>query len=213
MKRLFVAVILLSLVTLSGAVEREFKSDNSYMYAFNRNLALSAGLGLGIPLGDFSNSRLGNAQVGGVGSFEAEYYFANEFSLGFRFSGGIFEDRDDPDFTNWVNNYQLFGRFLVPVEGRVRPYGRFGLGLSTITLESRHFLNLGTLTSTSDVGFSMGWDAGVVWRASNSLSINGGVGYDVAFLKENEVDRSGVPVGYDPNYFSINFGISFFMKP
>ena len=91
----------------------------------------------------------------------------------------------------------------------MRPFFRFGLGLSTITYEAEDFLKLGTLTSVSGPGFSMGLEGGVVWRVSKLIGLNGGIGYDLAFLEDAEVENSGLNVGYDPNYFSVNFGFSY----
>jgi hypothetical protein len=212
MKKLLTGILLVSLASWCGAVEKRGRGYSG-QEMFIHNLALSAGFGVGVPLGDFGDSQFGNAEAGGIGNFELEYYFAESFSLGFRFSGGLFQDDDDQDFTNRVSNYQVFGKFLVPVEGKVRPYGRFSLGLSTITYRVENFLNLGTLTSVSDPGFSLGLDGGVVWRVSNLISLNAGLGFDVAFLEDSEVENSGLNVGYDPSYFSVNFGLSFYLRP
>ena len=211
MKRIITAGLVLVLAVSCWGVEKKSRTYGEAQ--FYQNLSLSVNFGIGIPLGDFSDSQLGNAEVGGVGSFDIEYYFAESFGLGFRFSGGFFEDEDDPDLSSWVNNYQLYGRFLVPVEGRVRPFFRFGLGLSTITYEAEDFLNLGTLTSVSDPGFSMGLEGGVVWKVSKLIGLNGGIGYDIAFLEDAEVENSRLNVGYNPSYFSVNFGLSFFLRP
>lgn len=215
MKKLLVVLLVLGLVGLSQAVEKRVRGSYEDMYY--QNLALSAQFGIGLPLGDFGDSQVGNAAVGGVGKFGVEYYFTESFSLGFDFSGGIFEDDDDPDFQSWVNNYQLFGRFLMPVEGKVRPYGKLGLGLSTLTQEIEDVGLVGspirgTFTFGSDPGLSLALEAGAVWRVSDLVALNGGLGYDVAFLNDAEVGNSDVIVGFDPNYFSINFGLSFFLK-
>ena len=212
MKKLLVLVLLLSLFGWSAGVERKSRKIHSEGDIYYQHLALSGSFGLGIPLGDFSDSKLGNAEAGGVAGLGAEYYFTESFSSGLNFSSGIFEDDDDPNFTSWVNNYQLFWRFSAPLEGRVRPYAKFGLGFSTITYEE-DFSVLGRLVSTSDAGFSLALAGGAIWRVSKLVGISTGVGYDVAFLEDTEVENSGAVVGYDPNYFSINFGVSFFFRP
>jgi hypothetical protein len=213
MKKSCLLILFFGLVLSAEAVERKERSSASHMYFPSQSIAISLEAGAGIPLGDFSDSQFGNAEVGGVGAISFEYYFADFVSLGARGSGGIFGDDDDSDFSSRINNYQLFARFLVPVEGKVRPYGRFALGISTITYSVEDFMDLGTLTSLSDPGFSIGLDGGIVWSVSRLIGISGGVGYDVAFLESSEVEDSGFDVGYDVSYFSVNFGVSFFIQP
>ena len=210
LKKILVPVIVLTLAGAGWGVERQGRG--SYDDMFRQTLALSFSLGGGIPLGDFGDSQVGNAEAGGVGNLEIEYYFIPSFSMGFDFGAGIFEDDDDPDWTNQINNYQFFGRLTAPVEGSVRPFGKFGIGISTITYDVEDFLGLGTLNSTSDAGLSLALAGGANWRVSRLVGINGSMGYNVAFLEEAEVENSGTIVGYDPSYFSINFGLSFYLR-
>ncbi|MCI0531236.1 MAG: porin family protein [candidate division Zixibacteria bacterium] len=209
MRKLLVLGLILSLAGSAGAVEKKRRPAGYGM--FLQRLALSTHLGGGFPTGDFSNSSLGNAQVGLVGNMEVEYYFTDGFSLGFGYSGGWFDDEDFSDFSSWVNNYQAFGRFVVPTGGRVRPYGRFGLGVSALTYKEE--LPVGTLYSNSDPGVSLAFGGGMLFRASNLVSVNLGMGYDVLFLDDSEVEDTGFIVGYDPSYFSILFGLSFYLQP
>jgi hypothetical protein len=153
LKKILVPVIVLVVAGAGWGVERQGRG--SYDDMFRQSLALSFSLGGGIPLGDFGDSQVGNAEAGEVGNIEIEYYFVPSFSMGFDFGGGIFEDDDDPDWTNRINNYQFFGRLTAPVEGSVRPFGKFGIGISTITYDVEDFLGLGTLNSTSDAGLSL----------------------------------------------------------
>lgn len=212
MKKGLVALLIVTLAASASAIER--KSRASYSPSdlwFYQNLALTLEVGAGIPMGGFSNSSLGNAETGVLANFQVEYYFSPNFSAGFDFSGGVFDDEDDIDLSSWVHDYQLALRFLVPVEGRVRPYAKLGLGVSNITYRVES--PVGTLTSTSDLGMSLGLGGGVLWRVSRHVSLNTGVGYRVAFLDDAEVENSGLIVGYDPSYFAFNFGLSFFIKP
>ena len=110
-----------------------------------------------------------------------------------------------------VNNYQLFGRVVIPVQGSVFPYAKFGLGLSTITSEED--FSFGTLVTDSDPGLSLALDGGIIWRISHSLGLTGGFRYDVAFLEETEIEETNVAVGFDPSYFSLNLGLSFYLRP
>ncbi|OGC76820.1 MAG: hypothetical protein A2145_05710 [candidate division Zixibacteria bacterium RBG_16_40_9] len=70
---------------------------------------------------------------------------------------------------------------------------------------------MGTLTSTSDPGLSLGLGGGALWRISRLVGLSGGLGYHVAFLSGSEVANSGLEVGYNPAYFSVDFGASFFI--
>jgi len=209
MQRFLIVGLILTLAGSAGAVEK--KRRPAGYGTFHQRLALSTHLGGGFPTGDFSNSSLGNAQAGLVGNMEVEYYFTDYFSLGFDFSTGWFDDEDFSELSSWVNNYQAFGRFVIPTGGSVSPYGKIGLGVSALTYKEE--LPVGTLYSNSDPGMSLAFGGGMLFRASNLVSVNLGMGYDVLFLDDSEVEDTGFIVGYDPGYFSILFGFSFYLQP
>lgn len=210
MKRLLVSLFIFAFVVQAGAAQKKSMKSYSGAEPYRHNWAVSASLGLGVPVGDFSNSQVGNAGTGGIANLQGEYFIDDRFSLGFEISRGILQDDRDNNLENRVNNYQVLGRYLVPLDGRVRPYGKANLGLSTITYRDENFGGMGTLTSTSDPGLSLGLSGGALWRISRSWSFNGGMGYHVAFLSGSEVANSGSDVGYNPAYFSLDLGASFF---
>lgn len=207
MKRLLVSLFIFAFVVQASAQKR-----STYQYSgaelYSHNWAVSATLGLGLPVGDFSNSQIGNAGTGGIANLQGEYYLDDRFAVGFEISRGMLKDDVDNNLENRINNYQVSGRYLVPMEGRIRPYGKFNMGLSTITYRDENFGGMGTLTSTSDPGLSMGLVGGVLWRVSRMVGFSGGLGYHVAFLSGSEVANSGLDVGYNPAYFSVDLGAS-----
>lgn|SRR5574341_81942 len=216
MKRLLTFIMLVSLATWCGAVEKRAKGSYSGMDMFDQHLALSLQLGVAIPTGDFADqtvfgSTFDNASAGGGGAFQIEYFVTRSFSVGLDFSGGVFEDDNFDNTDKMVNNYQLFGRVVFPVQGSVFPYAKFGLGLSTITSEEEFFY--GTFIADSDPGLSLALDGGIIWRVSNAIGLTGGFRYDAAFLEEAEIEETNVAVGFDPGYFSINLGLSFYLRP
>ena len=209
MKRLLVSLFIFAFVVQAGAAQK--KSMKSYSgEPFRHNWAVSASLGLGMPVGDFGNSQVGNAGTGGIANLQGEYFIDDRFSLGFEISRGMLNDDTDNNLKNRVNNFQATGRYLVPMDGRVRPYGKFNMGLSTITYRDENVAGGGTLTHTSDPGLSLRFDGGALWRIAKSWSLNGGLGYHVAFLSGSEVANTGSDVGYNPAYFSLDLGASFF---
>ena len=210
MKRLLVSLFIFAFVVQAGAAQKKSMKSYSGADPYRHNWAVSATLGLGVPVGDFSNSQVGNAGTGGIANLQGEYFIDDRFSLGFEISRGMLQDDGNNNLENRVNNFQATGRYLVPMDGRVRPYGKFNLGLSTITYRDENFGGMGTLTSTSDPGLSLGLSGGALWRISRSWSLNGGMGYHVAFLSGSEVANSGSDVGYNPAYFSVDLGVSFF---
>ncbi len=208
MKRLLVSLFIFAFVVQAAAQKRSM-SSYSGAELYRHNWAVSATLGLGLPVGDLSNSQVGNAGTGAIANLEGEYYLDNGLAVGFEISRGMLNNETDNNRKNRVNNFQATGRYLVPLEGRVRPYGKFNMGLSTITFREENVAGGGTLTHTSDPGLSMGLGGGALWRITRSWSLNGGMGYHVAFLSGAEW-RSGSEVGYNPAYFSVDLGASFF---
>jgi|GEM_PF-3850768 len=216
MKRLLTVILLVNLASWCGAVEKRAKSRYSETDMFNKHLALSLQLGVAIPVGDFADqtilgSTFDNAEVGGGAAFQIEYFVAPSFSVGLDFSGGIFEDDNFSNIDKMINNYQLFGRVVFPVPGRVFPYAKLGMGLSTITSEEELFY--GTFITDSDPGLSLALDGGIIWRVSPRVGITGGFRYDVAFLEGVEIEDTNVELGFDPRYFSLNLGVSFYLRP
>lgn len=209
MKRLLVSLFIFAFVVQAEAAQKRSMTRYSGAELYRHNWAVSATLGLGLPVGDFGNSQVGNAGTGAIANLEGEYFIDDRFSLGFEISRGMLNNETDNNRKNRVNNFQATGRYLVPLEGRVRPYGKFNMGLSTITFREENVAGGGTLTHTSDPGLSMGFGGGALWRITRSWSLNGGMGYHVAFLSGAEW-RSGSEVGYNPAYFSVDLGASFF---
>jgi len=209
MKRLLVSLFIFAFVVQVAEAQKKSVKRYSGAEPYYHNWAVSATVGLGVPVGDFGNSQVGNAGTGGIANLQGEYFIDDRFSLGFEISRGMLNDDTDNNLKNRVNNFQATGRYLVPVEGRVRPYGKYNLGLSTITFKEENVAGGGTLTHTSDAGLSMAFSGGALWRISKKVSLNGGLGYHVAFLSGSEW-RSGSEVGYDPAYFSFDLGASYF---
>ena len=172
-------------------------------------LVLSLFAGGGIPLGDFHSRARGNHEAGGADvALEVEYYATREYSLGLAVWGGLYDDREFGDAlqTN-ITIYGGFIKYTARMETDVYPYLKLGVGAAELEFEGPGLL------LEVDTALALLAGAGVMWRVSELVSVNGQVTYNYAFTEDKDVPALFPPsvVSFDTQYIGINIGVSFFL--
>lgn len=197
----------LVVVGLSGLllVPSSFSQDED-KELFENHLALSLFLGAALPSGDFSSTTGGNHETGADVALEVEYYFSKQTSMGLAIWGAVLDDKDlGKVLQTTVATAGGFVKYTLASNGKWHPYGKFGLGVTSIELEGFGV----TIESESALGIMLG--AGVLGRVSDLISVNGQFSYNQSSLKDTEI--KGIPntvVGFDVQYIAIDVGISFY---
>lgn len=172
-------------------------------------LVLSLFAGGGIPLGDFHSTNLGNHEAGGADvALEVEWYVTGEYSLGLAVWGGIYDDRSFGDqLQTDITIYGGFIKYTVRTETDAYPYLKLGVGAAEL-----EFDDIGASFEV-DTALALMAAAGVMWRVSESVSVNGQVTYNYAFTEDKDIPALFPPsvVSFDTQYIGINVGISFFL--
>jgi len=197
----------LVVVSLSGLllVPSSFSLDKEKKL-FEDQIVLSLFLGAGFPTDNFSSSAGGNHKSGGDGSLEIEWYFAKQVSVGLVARSGVFDDKNfGADIQTTANTAGAFIKYTLATNGKLYPYGKFGVGSTELEFESFG------ITTKTESGTAIMLTAGVLGRVSDLISINGQFAYIKTPLEDAEV--KGLPnviVGFDVEYYAINVGISFY---
>jgi len=172
-------------------------------------LVLSLFAGGGIPLGDFHRRTRGNHEAGGADvALEVEWYPTREFSLGLAVWGGLYDDRRFGDALQTdITIVGGFVKYTVRTETDVYPYLKLGVGSAEL-----EFDDAGLLFEV-DTALALLAGAGVMWRVSDLVSVNGQVTYNYAFTEDKDIPALFPPsvVSFDTQYIGINVGVSFFL--
>jgi len=176
---------------------------------FQDHIVLSVFAGPAFPSGDFSDDFFGNHETGLQGTFEFEWYFSRQTSLGLITRQAEFEDKDFGD--DLVTNIGYYGGFIkhtIPLGREWFGYGRFALNWTELSFEDPGFI------TKTDGAWGILLGIGLLYRTSELLSINGQLAYNKSFTEDSDVPGFPGPpqteVGFDVQYISLEFGVSFY---
>jgi len=191
---------------VSTAVPSHAVRVNTRPLLLNRT-AVSGYVGVGLPVGEFSDSRpgYGNHASGPLDwAAEIEYFAGRTWSIGFSFASTRYEDKSDPTLKTDLDTYSGFLRVIVPTASPVRPYLRGGMGgvsLEFLDPDARY---------KADTAFSFHVGGGLIWIPERWIAINAQALYYHGSTDNQYVSGWGEPVvvGFNVEYWSFTGGIS-----
>ncbi len=169
--------------------------------------AVSGYMGGGLPVGEFSSSRLGDGNHESWPldwTVEVEHFFGRTWSLGFSAANTTYQDKTFSDLETHLSTYAVFARVVVPTASPVRPYLRAGMGgvgvqfqddESRVKAESRFSLQVG---------------GGLLWLPDRWLGLNAQVLYYNGSTEDAYIAPVEAIVGFDTKYFVFAGGVSIF---
>jgi len=173
---------------------------------FNR-LVVSGYAGSGLTVGEFASSRPGdgNHKSGAVGyAVDVEMFFVPGVSIGATMAGHTFEDRSDPSLETNLTTFAGFLRYVAYTGDVVRPFLRIGLGGQRVQFQDR------VNRFRSDFATYVQGGAGVIFRVSNSFSLDGQALYNYGFTENAYVPDADAIVGFDTKYWTLSGGVSLY---
>jgi hypothetical protein len=196
-----VQILLFLLITQpSHAVSRHYFTRSP----FDGRTAVGGFMGVGLPVGDFSDGRLGNHDAGGLDwSLEVEHYFGSNFSLGFSFTAGSYDDKDFGDElqTN-LNTFGGYFKYVFVTNAQVHPFLRFGLGSMEVEFDSDEEIVDASRSEALNIA------GGIVWMLHDNVSVNGQATYTHGWTEDAYISEADAIVGFDVSYWALDFGVS-----
>jgi hypothetical protein len=196
-------MLCLGQVNNAGAVEKRYGMGTD----FQDHIVLTVFAGGGFPSGDFGSSSVGNHETGFSGALEFEWYFSRQTSLGLTTRESEFEDKDfGDDLVTNVTSYGVFIKHTIPAGDAWFGYGKFALNWTELNFEDPGFI------TKTDGGWGVLFGAGILYRTSDLLSVNGQLAYNKSFTENADLPgfAPGTEVGFDVQYISIDVGVSFY---
>lgn len=143
---------------------------------------------LTIPVGDYADKEKGAAttRFGFSGNFE--YYLTDNIALGGKFSYttfGTYTDNMEAAYKQLLGvpvdinmtkkgiGYGIFGKYLFPVDEKVSPYVRFGVGMGkpTSSGEIKSTVVSGDIDADFDSKFYLGGGGGILYQVSPNVGL------------------------------------------
>jgi outer membrane protein W len=158
-----------------------------FAFLVNGQIQVGAGLGLQMPVGDFSDG-----YNPGIGLHVAGKYLLNEkmavgLNLGYAKFGSEYEHLS----CSMVPVTGLFEYYLGK-KGKVTPYVGADLGLYNLGVKYKYE---GTKTSDSELYFGLAPVAGILYELNDLISLTGNLKYNVVFADDESLSYIGINVG------------------
>jgi len=170
--------------------------------------------GLGMPMGDMADDDMENEnalyrKMGFKFGAAAEYFFTPNIGAGIDFMYAIFGAKDVDDFESddklHSMNLGVHGKYVFMTEGKLRPYGTIGLGMTMNKMkdlvdeeEEEYEMKVGSKL------YLMG-GVGVMYFVSDMISVFGEFGFDYLMLDGAKLEVDDVEVGEsEANYYFLD---------
>lgn len=193
-------IVLCLLITQpSYAVKRHFTHS-----PFGHRTAVGGFVGVGIPVDDFGDDRLGNHETGGLDwSLEIEHYFGPEFSLGFSYTAGCYDDEEFGDeLQTKLNTFGGYFKFVFVTHTQVHPFLRLGVGSMEVEFDSdEEKVDAGRSESVNIGG-------GFILMLGDYASVNGQTSYVHGWTEDAYISEADAIVGFNVSYWAFDVGVT-----
>jgi outer membrane protein len=197
-KLLLLSIVLVSAITIFAQTQKG-------------NFVLSGGTGLQFTSSNIKYVYDGETEgTGTISSFtfipSFAYFIMDNLAIGLA-SNFTTSSNKDEDGDKYNSNSSLIvptAIYYFPIEGKIRPLAQFGVGLSSQS--TKYILKTGSDNKSSMSGLAINFGGGVSYFINESFSLNFGLSYTLANLKDGDDDKGKIKQGN----FGSNIGLSIY---
>lgn len=192
-------ILLLIVNPASHAVTRHV-----YDGPFRGRTAVSTYLGIGVPIGEFSDERNGNHKAGGLDwSLGIEHYFDPNSSIGFSYSAARYDDKEFGDaLRTRLNTFFGYFKYTFVTRTNAHPFIRLGLGSVEVEFDS----DIENVDAEFVGAFNLG--GGVAVMLGDNFSVNGMAYWAYGWTDDAFIREADAIVGFDVSYWAFDVGVS-----